>query len=39
VMYLEGISAHDIADFDLPTGAPRRYILDEDGTIKGVDYL
>jgi 2,3-bisphosphoglycerate-dependent phosphoglycerate mutase len=39
VMYLEGMSEHDIADFDLPTGAPRRYTLDEDGTIKGVDYL
>src|ERR1700729_1330341 len=26
VMYLEGISAHDIPDFDLPTGAPRRYL-------------
>ena len=39
VMYLEGISEHDIADFDLPTGAPRRYTLDEDSTIKGVDYL
>jgi 2,3-bisphosphoglycerate-dependent phosphoglycerate mutase len=39
VMYLEGISEHDIANFDLPTGAPRRYILDGDGIIKEVDYL
>jgi 2,3-bisphosphoglycerate-dependent phosphoglycerate mutase len=39
VMYLEAISEHDIADFDLPTGAPRRYTLDEHGAIKAVDYL
>jgi 2,3-bisphosphoglycerate-dependent phosphoglycerate mutase len=39
IMYLEGLSEHDIADFDLPTGAPRRYILDESGAVKLVDYL
>lgn len=38
-MFLEGISEHDIADFDLPTGAPRRYTLDEHGTIKEIDDL
>ena len=39
VMYLEGVSEHDIADVDLPTGVPRRYTLDEHGVIKKVDYL
>jgi 2,3-bisphosphoglycerate-dependent phosphoglycerate mutase len=39
VMYLEGISEHDIAEVDLPTGVPRRYTLDEHGAIKKVDYL
>jgi 2,3-bisphosphoglycerate-dependent phosphoglycerate mutase len=39
VMYLEGISEQDIADFDLPTGAPRRYTFDEYGAIKKVDDL
>jgi 2,3-bisphosphoglycerate-dependent phosphoglycerate mutase len=39
VMYLEGISEHDIADFDLPTGVPRRYTLDEHCTIKEINDL
>jgi 2,3-bisphosphoglycerate-dependent phosphoglycerate mutase len=39
VMYLERISEHDIADFDLPTGVPRRYTIDENGSVKLVDYL
>ncbi len=39
VMHLEQISEHDIADFDLPTGAPRAYSLDEHLAIKKVAYL
>ena len=36
VMHLEHINETDIADVDLPTGVPRRYVLDEDGRVEGV---
>lgn len=39
IMQLEHISEQDIADFDLPTGAPRAYALDDHLTIKKVAYL
>jgi 2,3-bisphosphoglycerate-dependent phosphoglycerate mutase len=39
VMFLEHIGEEAIADFDLPTGIPRRYILDDSLTIRQVDYL
>jgi 2,3-bisphosphoglycerate-dependent phosphoglycerate mutase len=39
MMHLEHISEHDIADFYLPTGAPRQYTIDEHGAVKKIDYL
>jgi 2,3-bisphosphoglycerate-dependent phosphoglycerate mutase len=39
MMYLEKISEHEIADIDLPTGAPRAYTLDERLSIIKVAFL
>jgi 2,3-bisphosphoglycerate-dependent phosphoglycerate mutase len=39
IMHLEHISETAIADVDLPTGIPRRYVLDESLQIQAVDYL
>lgn len=39
MMFLEKISEKAIADVDLPTGIPRRYILDNNLQLKKVDYL
>ena len=39
VMFLEHIGEEAIADFDLPTGIPRRYILDAGLQLQQVDYL
>lgn len=39
MMYLENISETGIADVDLPTGTPRRYILDDSLRIESVTYL
>lgn len=39
VMFLEHIGEEAIADFDLPTGVPRRYILDDALRVQEVAYL
>ena len=39
IMYLEKIGEEAIADFDLPTGIPRRYILDAGLKLQNVGYL
>jgi 2,3-bisphosphoglycerate-dependent phosphoglycerate mutase len=39
MMYLENIGDEAIADVDLPTGIPRRYILDDGLKVQGVEYL
>ena len=39
VMFLEHISEEAIADFNLPTGIPRRYMLDDELRLKSIDYL
>ena len=39
VMFLEHIGEEAIADFDLPTGIPRRYMLDDELHIRQVGYL
>jgi 2,3-bisphosphoglycerate-dependent phosphoglycerate mutase len=39
MMYLEGISEEAIAAVDLPTGVPRRYVLDVASRVVRVDYL
>jgi len=39
LMHLEQISEDDITHIDLPTGAPRRYILTGNLQIEKVDYL
>jgi 2,3-bisphosphoglycerate-dependent phosphoglycerate mutase len=39
MMYLEKISAEDIAEVNLPTGIPRRYTLDDELKIEKVEYL
>jgi 2,3-bisphosphoglycerate-dependent phosphoglycerate mutase len=39
MMYLEDISETAIADVDLPTGIPRRYVLDSSLRIENVCYL
>ena len=38
-MYLEDVSADDIADVNIPTGVPRRYTLDDSLEIKSAEYL
>ncbi len=39
VQYLENINGEDISHFELPTGAPRRYVLDEQLHIEQKGYL
>jgi 2,3-bisphosphoglycerate-dependent phosphoglycerate mutase len=39
VMFLEHIGEEAIADFDLPTGVPRRYVLDDSLRVRQVGYL
>lgn len=39
VMHLEGISENDIAELNIPTGAPRRYTFDEAMRVTSADYL
>lgn len=39
VMHLEGISKDDIAELDIPTGAPRRYTFDDDLKVASAGYL
>ncbi len=39
VMFLEHIGEEAIADVDLPTGIPRRYILDDSLRVQEVGYL
>jgi 2,3-bisphosphoglycerate-dependent phosphoglycerate mutase len=39
MMHLEGISADDIAEINIPTGVPRRYTFDDDLAVTTVDYL
>ena len=39
VMFLEHIGEEAIADFDLPTGIPRQYVLDANLALEHVGYL
>jgi 2,3-bisphosphoglycerate-dependent phosphoglycerate mutase len=39
VMYLEKMNPAEIAQFNIPTGIPRQYILDENLTILSAKYL
>ncbi|MEO6123483.1 MAG: 2,3-diphosphoglycerate-dependent phosphoglycerate mutase [Ilumatobacteraceae bacterium] len=39
VMHLEGISRDDIAELNIPTGAPRRYTFDDSIRVTSGDYL
>jgi 2,3-bisphosphoglycerate-dependent phosphoglycerate mutase len=39
VKHLEGISDEEIADLNIPTGVPRRYILDDDLAVVDAAYL
>jgi len=39
VMHLEGISKQDIAELDIPTGAPRRYTFSDDLDVESAAYL
>ena len=39
VMHLEGISADDIAELNIPTGAPRQYTFDDHLRVVGASYL
>lgn len=39
VMFLEHIGEEAIADVDLPTGVPRRYVLSEELRIQEVSYI
>ena len=39
VMFLEHIGEEAIADFDLPTGIPRQYVLDANLVLEHVGYL
>ena len=39
VMHLEGISADDIAELNIPTGAPRQYTFDDQMRVVGASYL
>jgi 2,3-bisphosphoglycerate-dependent phosphoglycerate mutase len=39
VMYLEVISKEEIVSFEIPTGAPRQYVFDDNQNIKTVNYL
>lgn len=37
--HLEGVSDADIAELNIPTGFPRRYVFDDDLTLMGAAYL
>jgi 2,3-bisphosphoglycerate-dependent phosphoglycerate mutase len=39
IMHLEGLSSADIAEFNVPTGVPRRYEFTSDMAVSGVGYL
>lgn len=39
VMHLEGISQADIAELNIPTGAPKRYTFDDDMSVASAQYL
>lgn len=39
MMHLEGISAADIAEINIPTGVPRRYEFNSDLTVQSAGYL
>ncbi|MEZ5217373.1 MAG: hypothetical protein R2715_12525 [Ilumatobacteraceae bacterium] len=39
VKHLEGISDDDIAELNIPTGAPRRYDFDADLGVTSAGYL
>lgn len=39
LMHLEGVSSEDIAEVNIPTGAPRRYTFADDMTITDAAYL
>lgn len=39
VMVLDGISERDIPDLNIPTGAPLRYLIDENGRVVERGYL
>ncbi len=39
VMHLEDISKQDIAELDIPTGAPRRYTFHDDLRVESAGYL
>ncbi len=37
--HLEGVADDDIPEVNIPTGAPRRYLFDDDLTVTSADYL
>jgi len=39
VMHLEGVSADQIAELNIPTGVPRRYEFTDDLSVRSVGYL
>ncbi|MFM8648581.1 MAG: 2,3-diphosphoglycerate-dependent phosphoglycerate mutase [Actinomycetota bacterium] len=39
VMHLEGISEDEIAELNIPTGAPRRYEFDDRMAVRSAEYL
>lgn len=39
VMHLEGISEADIAELNIPTGAPKRYTFNDDMSVASAQYL
>ena len=39
MMHLEGISAEEISEVNVPTGVPRRYSFDDDLLVSSVGYL
>jgi 2,3-bisphosphoglycerate-dependent phosphoglycerate mutase len=39
VMHLEGVSRDDIAELNIPTGAPRRYTFDAHLGVRSAEYL
>lgn len=39
VMHLEGISEDEIAELNIPTGAPRRYEFDDRMVVRSAEYL
>jgi 2,3-bisphosphoglycerate-dependent phosphoglycerate mutase len=39
VMHLEGVSTDDIAELNIPTGAPRQYEFDDSLRVTSAEYL